>query len=294
MKITKNTLSVFMLTFLIGCTCAILLNFQQVEIKDISDNKVKLLPSPKIEFQTIAPVEAKKDDFKPKMFKVKDFWDELLNQENKHFIETGEFSAEESPKIKSGQTWLALFGKNENTYLQPTKIHIRRTPEMDFTESEIAVKTKEKPLFLVKDLKKVKEGKVKTLFRGLTWEEVRDTEREQTSLKKGFSMNYKLGAKQFTLRVEEGVDENHDPILVLLLETESNSQIVHYINYVGDGDYVGDLFWVGDLDADGNLDLFMDFWNYEKGYYSSGLFLSSEAKKGKLVKGFTFSGSAGC
>jgi hypothetical protein len=27
----------------------------------------------------------------------------------------------------------------------------------------------------------------------------------------------------------------------------------------------------------------MDFWNYEKGYYASGLFLSSEAENGKLV-----------
>lgn len=291
MKITKNTLSVFMLTFILGCACAIFLNFCQTEVKNISVSEVELSSPTKIELQTIAPVEAKKDDFEPKMFKVADFWDESLNQENKHFIETGEVSNGENFKFKSGDIWFGLFGENK---IKQTKIRVKRSVDEDLNWTEISAKANEKPLFLVKKLKNVKEGKVRTLFRGLTWEEVRDTEKQQTTLKKGFSENFKLGSKQYTLRVEEGIDENQNKILVLLLETGSKSQMIHYIDYMGEGDYVGNLFWVGDMDSDGKLDLFMDFWNYEKGYYSSGLFLSSEAKNGKLVKRFEYLAFSGC
>lgn len=79
--------------------------------------------------------------------------------------------------------------------------------------------------------------------------------------------------------------------MVLLLENDVESQI---IDFSYDNRFVGNLYWVGDLDSDGKLDLFMNFWNYEKGYYSSGLFLSSEAKKGQLVKRFEFLAYGGC
>jgi hypothetical protein len=54
------------------------------------------------------------------------------------------------------------------------------------------------------------------------------------------------------------------------------------------------LFWVGDLNNDDKIDIFMDFWNYEKGCYLSGLFISSEAENGDLVKKLVYRAFGGC
>ena len=78
-----------------------------------------------------------------------------------------------------------------------------------------------------------------------------------------------------------------------MLETGNIKQIVHFVHFA-EGNYVGSLYWVGDLDRDGKLDLFMDFYGYEKGGYKSGLFLSSVAEKGNLVKKFEYFILGGC
>lgn len=208
-------------------------------------------------------------------------------------IEPGDINQKDI-KIKTGKSWLGLFGNVNNSYLRQTKVRINQTDKTMLDWSEITVEGKENPLFLVKDLKKVKAGRVTTLFRGNTLREEMKEEIKLTKMEKGFLREFKLGERNYTLRVEEGLSEEKERILVLLLETETKSQIVDYISYVGDGDYVGNLYWVGDLDSDGKLDLFMNFWNYEKGYYNSGLFVSSEAKQGQLVKRFEFLAYGGC
>ena len=116
----------------------------------------------------------------------------------------------------------------------------------------------------------------------------------QQKFKDGFNKKFNIGNTEYSLRVEKGISTKQRPIMILFLETAKTSQIVHFIYYMEKGDYVGNLYWVGDLDRDGKLDLYMDFWNYEKGYYSSGLFISSEAKKGSLVKKYKYLGFGGC
>lgn len=277
--------SVYTATFFIGVSFVIFLHLVKTKM-DVAETpkqaepKLELVESPK-EIATT-----------PKIFAVKNFWDEFENQENKHLIETGEVSNGKDFKVKSGEIWLGFFGGvKKNTHLRKTKVSIKQCKDSDW--KNINIKGEEMPLFLVKNLKNLKEGQIKTLFRGYTWREI-DQNDTQLTLKKGFTKEFKLGGRNYTLRVEEGLSEENERILVLLLETETESQIIDYISYVGDGDYVGNLYWVGDLDSDGNLDLFMEFWNYEKGSYSSGLFLSSEAKKGQLVKRFEFLAYGGC
>lgn len=178
--------------------------------------------------------------------------------------------------------------------MRQTKVYLRKTTyESGLDWTDISVKVKGKPLFLVKNLKKVKVGKVSTLFRGVTSDES-DENNRTTEIGKGFYKEFKLGERHFTLRVEQGLSEKNEPIAVLILESESESQIVDFVYTYGDFVSLGSLYWVGDLDSDGKLDLFMDFWNYEKGYHLSGLFLSSEAKKGQLVKRFEFLAYGGC
>lgn len=276
--------SVYSAAFFIGVSFVIFLHFVKTE---------NIVEMPKQTESKAKVVESSKEIAGPKIFAVKRFWDEFENQENKHLIEPGEINQKDI-KLKIGKNLLGLFGDTANSYLRQTKVRIDQTDKLQLDFSEIAVEGKETPLFLVKDLKKVKAGKITTLFRGNTLREETDDEIKLTKMEKGFSREFKLGERQYMLRVEEGVDEKNNKIQVLLVETENTSQIVSYIDYVGDGDYVGNLYWVGDLDSDGKLDLFMNFWNYEKGYYSSGLFLSSEAKKGQLVKRFEFLAYGGC
>lgn len=277
--------SVYTATFFIGVTFVIFLHLVKtkniVELPKQTESKAEVIKSPK----EIAAA--------PRIFEVKNFWDEFENKENKHLIEPGEID-QKFDKVTKGKNWLGLFGDADNSYLRQTKVRVNQSDKTMLDWSEITVEGKDTPLFLVKDLKKVKAGKVTTLFRGNTLREETEEEIKLTKMEKGFSREFKLGETKYTLRVEEGVDEKNEKIQVLLLESEKMSQIIFYIDYVGDGDYVGDLYWVGDLDADGKLDLLMNFWNYEKGYYSSGLFLSSEAKKGQLVKRFEFLAYGGC
>lgn len=291
MRIRKIYICALLVTFLIGNVPTLFLELREAETMSYPDYKME---SAKTQFQTVAPVEQIKTEFKPKVFKVEGFWDGLENQHNKHILEIGEISNGEDLKVKSGETWLGFFGKNEKSYLLPTKIRVQRTDESDLSWKVISAKMNEKPLFLAKNLKSVKAGKVKTIFCGVNRQETAEGNNELTTLGKEFSRNFILGEKQYTLRVEEGISEKQEPILVLLLENGAESQIIHYIYYSGEGDHVGNLFWVGDLDSDGKLDLFMDFWGYEKGGYSSGLFLSSEAEKGKLVKLFEYFALSGC
>lgn len=275
--------SVYSATFFIGVTFVIFLHFVKtkeaiVERPKQSETKLESVESPKESVAT------------PKIFAVKNFWDEFENQENKHLIEPGEINQKDI-KIKSGKSWLGLFGDADNSYLRQTEVRINQTDKTMLDWSEIIVEGKDTPLFLVKDLKKVKAGKVTTLFSRKTSKDVAENEKTNSSIERGFSRHFKLGQRTYNLRVEEGVSETQEPILVLLLESSGESQIVDF-SY--DNQFVGSLYWVGDLDSDGKLDFYMNFWNYEKGSYSSGIFLSSEAKKGQLVKRFEFLAYGGC
>jgi hypothetical protein len=292
MKITKKSVCVFIFTGLVGYFSTAFINLLEANPVFYPVYKAdSVKTSPDILSQKEIPIEPKRTESEPRTFKVEGYWDELMNQDNKHMIETGEVSNSEDFNIKSGEIWFGLFGRDKESYLASTKIRVRRT-DKDWTI--FSVKGKEEPLFLVKNLKNLKKGRVETVFRGHTWQEADEDNQELTSFSKGFIRSFRLGGKDYTLRVEEGVSEKNESIWVLLLETGQTSQILHYIDYSGENANVGNLYWVGDLDHDGKLDLFMDFWNYEKGGYSSGLYLSSEANKGKLVKEFDYFRLAGC
>ena len=292
MKVTKISVFIFLLALGIGCIFGFATNY----LKKKNQSGSNSITSAQMTIEQVSEriKHTSKDRLEPKIFNIEGFWDELKNQYNKHLLELGEVSNGEDFKIKSGETWLGLYGKNENTRLLPTKIEVSYKYELDLDWIVFSTKTKNEPLFLVKNLKSVKQGKVKTLFRGLTWDDYDKGKGELTGLKNGFEQEYKLGEKVFVLRVEEGVDEKQEHIWALTLETDGIKQTIYYISYSGEEAEVGNLYWVGDLDSDGKLDLFMDFYNYEKGGYSSGLFLSSQAEKGKLVKLFEYFRLSAC
>ena len=284
MKITKTFVSIFLLAFLVGILSYYLIPKikNNVELKPLVQAISLESPATNIEVKV-----------QPNIFDVENFWDESEGKYNTNFLETGEVSNVDDIKAKSGEIWFGFFNENGKDVLRSTKIKVKFTDGEDLSWKEISVKDKTNPLFLVKDIKKLKKGEVKTLYREKSDEENGDYN-ESATIKEGFNKKFHLGNIEYTLRVEKGVSTKQEPILVLILETETTSQIVHFIYYMDKGDYVGNLYWVGDLDRDGKLDLYMDFYGYEKGGYSSGLFLSSEAEKGKLVKKSEYFMLGGC
>ncbi len=289
MRIIYKSAGVFLITFFIGTAIYFLIPKMERKIQN---------PQVFVEQPILSEVKPfrPEQEVQPKIFNVDNFWndDEKFNSD---FLETGEVSNVKDIKAKSGETWLGLFSENGKEILRPTKLKIKVTKATGPNElnwKEISVSEKSKPLFLLRDKNKFKSGKVNTLFLGLTFKEADEQGGETTQLKNGFRVKFYLNNTEYTLRVEKGIDNEQKQILVLLLETSTSNQIVYYIDYVGEGDYIGNLFWVGDIDRDGKLDLYMDFWNYEKGYYSSGLFLSSESEKGKLGKMIEYFMLGGC
>lgn len=274
----------FLMTFLIGSLAAWLMLRESPKM----DCEFPEINSAKIEDSS--PVLQSEMPPQPKVFRVEGI-EVPANEANKHFIEPGEVSNGEDFKIKSGEKWIGLFGNNKKFNVRQREVQRRKVVyERGEIWTDISVKEKEKPLFLVKNLKNFKAGKVTTLFSNPLLNNA-DENHKSTSIEKGFYEEFKLSERKYTLRVEEGVDEENKPILALQLESGNESQTIHY-SY--DEKFVGTLFWVGDLDSDGKLDIFMDFWGYEKGYYSSGLFLSSKAEKGQIVKRFEYYALGAC
>jgi len=283
MKITKTFTSIFFLTFLIGLTVFYLIPKTENDVERLEI--IQAIPS---DFP-VAKNEAKAE---PRVFDVENFEDKSEGKHNINFLETGAVSNVEDIKAKSGEIWWGLFNDNGKDVLRPTKIKVKLTKE-EMLWKEVSVRDKKNPIFLVKEKRKFKAGAVETLLREKTGEET-DDHNESAAIKDGFNKKFYLGDIKYTLRVEKGISTKQELLLVLLLETETTSQIVHFIYDLNEYDYVGNLYWVGDLDRDGKLDLYMDFYGYEKGFYSSALFLSSEAEKGKLVKKFEYFMLGGC
>jgi hypothetical protein len=282
MKITK--LMIFGLAFLIGSLSIWL-------VKSLTESKNEL-PSVAQKLQT-NQIATKIEKPQLPVFNVEGFWDKAENQHNRRLLETGELTNVEDIKAKSGETWFGLFNYVGEDFLRATKIKISSKWEHNFDWKIVSVKEKTNPIFLVKKSKNLKEGKIRTLLREKTQHET-DKSNESATIRHGFVRNFNLDGREYTLRAEKGLSEKREPIVVLLLETENTTQIIHYIYFSDEGDYVGNLYWVGDLDSDGKLDLFMDFYGYEKGGYSSALFLSSEADKGKLVKKLEYFALSAC
>lgn len=281
MKIAKLW-GTFLLAFLIGSFSTLITKSVPVLKIANPDKKLKELPA------TPAYLAPEKPQLL--VFNTENFWDDSIDKHNKRLLETGAITNIEDIKAKSGETWFGLFERDGKKYLRATKIKISVKQEHGFDWKEVSIKGKTEPLFLAKISKNLTEGEVCTLFRGKTFREIEETEElnDSNTIREGFSKKFNLGEKEYTLREEKRLSEKQESILVLLLETESVSQVLHYIYFAEEGDYVGNLYWVGDLDRDDQPDLFMDFYGYEKGGYTSGLFLSSEAAKGELVKKFEY------
>lgn len=278
MKITKTSVSVFLVTFLIGYV------FVPTAKKEVSisfetaTKLLKTLPQP-IKIKSEIEILEENNDWKnvdESKFKIK-------------LLETGEGFHGDQIEAKSGETWLGLFKENDKYFLRSTKIKVRRVHDEIVdddggkTGKSVIVKGKNQPIYLLRNAKELSEGEVPTFFGGNPNGDEIEEDKDYISLRSGLVKEYKIGGQKFSLKVKTGENKNGEKISALVLESGNIKQVLHSVVFVGENDYLGTLYWVGDLDRDGKPDFYFDLYFHDNVEYKN-LFLSSEAKKGKLLK----------
>lgn len=199
---------------------------------------------------------------------------------------------------RSGEKWLTLFEMKGRYSMKLATADVKRTRSISYVGDEFDVRLKfdkpGSPIFAVREIESVKPGPVTTLYLRPTWGEIRRRNLPIGSMETGFKREFNLNENWYTLRVSAGKTTLGEPVGALVLENNGAKQVVATNYFVAtDTTIIGELLWVGDLDNDGKLDLYFDEFN-EKGYFSSGLYLSSNAKEGQLVGLVARFGFAGC
>lgn len=299
MKTAKTFISIFWLTFLIGYA-SVSLTKKSVPIRsnsEVSKEIFVLSDKPLSQEEIILYSSAK--NFGGSELLDEDYYEENPKYEFK-MLETGEFHGDEV-NAKSGETWLGFFAENGNLFLRKTKIGVRRVHDAIVDDDnpkrktgiKVSVKSKTAPMFLLKNADFLKEGGVKTLFKGVTSHEAGEAseiKRYPTDIRKGFVQNYQIGGKSYTLRVVKVFSKQANINFALILEKEKTKQILHVSR---EDDYLGTIYWVGDIDRDNKPDFFLSPWIQENVSESS-LFLSSKADKKNLVKKVSSLRTTGC
>lgn len=194
---------------------------------------------------------------------------------------------------KSGETWITLFEQGDDYVLKSTKATVRKMKTISYPGDEFDVRLSlDKPglpIFSVRNIPSIKPGKVNSLYLRPSWKEIDRRGLRLGTMGSGFNREFYLNKSEYVLRQSTGMTKSGVAVCVLVLESEGKSQVIAE-NY---GDEIGDLLWAGDIDNDGKLDLYFDEAN-EKGYFGVGLYLSSEAEPGELVKLAAVFGMGGC
>lgn len=302
MKITKNFISLFFVTFIIGYYSVLPIKKENPELLKLSDlNTIAETNSEMIstnltekttELETIKEItDADRDDFSRYRIKL---------------LETGKGFHGDEVEAKSGETWQGLFKENDVYVLRPAKIKIRRVYDdiVDYKKKErtgkdVLVDGKNQPLFLLKNAHEAKAGKVTTLYQGLTWKDAFEKgdsempfEDMLTTLKKGFSKQFEIGGKKYELKVIEAKNTGNEKLYALTLESGEVKQVIHTMK-ADENFNIGHLYWVGDLDRDGKPDFYFDLFRHYNLMYRV-LYVSSFAHDDELVSIAAYFLTSGC
>lgn len=304
MKIKKSFV-VFLPTFLIGCASVLLtikISGPDQSSKTTFENNNNHDFSRVVSNSNSKPEISKaKNELKPEP----EILEENFGWKNERgfnvgLLETGEGFHGDEIAAKSGETWIGLFKEKDSYRLRSTKIKVARVEDVivddpgEKTGKSVAVKGG-KALFLLKNAKMLRDGIVAELYDGTYYEdeEMDEHYEEKSTLRDGFAREFRMNGKIYTLKVKSGFNKKREPITALILESEGKSQTLHSFPFFKEGNYLGELYWVGDLDRDEKPDFYFNLYvNDNMGYKN--LFLSSQAKKGKLVKKIATFKTSGC
>ena len=303
MNFAKILSGLFIATFLLGTLSYIL--FYEISENVSLNNISRIENTSQINLDSQNKTETALESIKEDSEIIEENTDWKDRDETKFkikLLETGDGFHGDDIDAKSGENWLGLFEDKGVFYLQYTKLKIRRVhdPIVDgFDEEEATQKTgksvevdkKAKPVFLLKNAAMLKEGEVKSLYH--YDENAESSIGEDVSIRKGFVKEFKIGNVVYKVIAKKGKNKGGEDILALVIESEGISQTIHSIKFLEESDYLGSLEMAGDLDSDGKLDFYFDLYFHDNVEYRN-LFLSSKAKKGKLVEKVAVFSTTGC
>lgn len=277
-------LGVFVAAFLIGLAVALpfLTTFEVILVEEIDEVDITTACFIREALTTKTPpekVEWKQED--ETNFKIK-------------LLETGEGFHGDEITARSGETWLGLFKNRDGYQLRNTKLKVTRAhdPIVDYDDTiETGKSVFTEPggtvVFLLRNAKTIRKGPVDTVFYA-------DDFSEQTELKNNTQKEFRYNGHHYALKVENHLtsDEYLTKGSMLVLAKDGQEQV---LNYLEDGcnDCSWNVFWVGDLDRDGELDFYFDL----SGHYNvvdKRLFLSSQARKGQIIRNVASFAISGC
>lgn len=275
MKVSKFLIVIFVLTFLIGYV-SVLSTTQVCMISEVTANNfVKTNPLNHKILTTVTD------------YSIEYSWEIKRKFETK-ILETGEFHKEDLTG-KSGEIWLGLFKNKGDFSLIPTRIKIKEIHKPELFDKKVFTERKGETIFLVKNIKGLKTGKIQTLF----YKNEEDFN-ENEILKNGSQISFDFSGENYKLFVENknSKEEFLSKGSKLILSNGKKEQILTYLK--NDCDDCGwSIYWVGDLDNDKKLDFYLDLSEHYNAV-DKVLFLSSKAKKSKLVKAVGHLLTVGC
>lgn len=287
MRINRTAFIIFLSTFLVGCVSFAMF----IYVVRMRQNRSK---TKQIAVETKNAVYTPTDWAQPKS-EAENAQEESVDVAPNYKIKlltTGEFHGDEI-QAKSGEFWLGLFKENTGAFLKPVKIKVTRVHDdivdenpKEKTGKKVTVAYRSEPILLLKNADMLRRGKVITLFS--------QTDADENNLMlNGFAKDFNLNGTNYTLKVVSNNQANEylDDTSKLVLVSGKTEQVVYKSG--GCNDCGWSLYWVGDLDKDGKLDLFADI-NHHYNVTTRRLFLSSQAKEGKLVKEVAVFTTVGC
>ena len=180
--------------------------------------------------------------------------------------------------------WLGLYRQKNKYLLLPTTIEVKKVrhnlrddkDSEEKTGRQVSSNIKLPNVFLLKNARMLRRGEVTTVFYG--------NEDDSEHINRTYRRSFDFNGEKYTLFVEDssGEDGEHLTGKSKMVITRGNTrQIIYRTDYCSDCAW--DLCWVGDLDRDGNLDF---MFNLNSHYNSTchTLFLSSQTKKGEIVR----------
>lgn len=211
-------------------------------------------------------------------------------------LRVGQFHGKEV-SAQSGELWFGFYQTEKGFELIPSKISIELFNDRIFddkdqkTGKKVSVDQPSEPLFLVKGLRNLKSGLVRTVFSGKKFLFPAESmtfkfgEKDYYVLAAFGEVKEREGGKPFDITISNyNIKVSHSP-------WEYSQVLISFDLLAMDG--IPTLIWAGDLDEDGRLDLLMDVTNhYNLTVYT--LFLSSPSESNNLLKKVAEFRTTGC
>jgi hypothetical protein len=209
-------------------------------------------------------------------------------------IEPGQYHGSEVT-ARTGEHWLGLYVTGRGSVLSDSVLKVMTVRDDLVDDSDPGAKTGKRvsvdrqpaPILLVKGARSLRPGAVNSVFVG------------RLALGHAANLDLTLGGATYNLSVNttdtvytSSIDR--DDAKLILSKGEESEQVIYDLGGKGGStEAYWELIWAGDLDGDNKLDLYVQV-GYHYNSSQRKLFLSSRAKKGRLVREVAELATSGC